>query len=305
MAARVIVFGPTGDVASIAARTAQRYGAKVFLAMRNIAKPIPGLSREQEMQGGFERVQADLTQPQSVQSAVRTTGATAAFMYLAWAADDHMKATFEASRMAGIDFVVFLSSFTIPRDEPLDRVQSEDRIPFMHARAEMELDTVYGSNNYVALRPGAFAANTRQWRFGIADGNVQVDNPETKYDYITPEDMGAVAGNLLVNGRGDERHVLYLYGPQLLAQKDAIHVALKGLGRNAVTDSNQTQNPSGGHEEHKDVLVRLGPQSAASHWFERAYGNFQEGVENVERYTGRAPIRYQEWVEGNGRKFEV
>ena len=38
---KVIVFGPTGNIGSVAAVTAQEKGAKVYLAMRDPKKTIP------------------------------------------------------------------------------------------------------------------------------------------------------------------------------------------------------------------------------------------------------------------------
>jgi hypothetical protein len=73
----VIVFGPTGSVASVVTRTAQENGAKVVLAMRDTQKPIPGLSIEQERKGGFERIQADLNNADSVAAAVKLFGGNA------------------------------------------------------------------------------------------------------------------------------------------------------------------------------------------------------------------------------------
>ena len=54
--ATVIVFGPTGNIASVAARTAQQHGAKVWLAMRDPSKAIPGLTAEAEQAGNYSRV---------------------------------------------------------------------------------------------------------------------------------------------------------------------------------------------------------------------------------------------------------
>jgi uncharacterized protein YbjT (DUF2867 family) len=42
---KVIVFGPTGNIGSITAQTASKKGAKVYLAMRDPKKTIPGLSQ--------------------------------------------------------------------------------------------------------------------------------------------------------------------------------------------------------------------------------------------------------------------
>ena len=45
---KVIVFGPTGNIGSITSQTAGKKGAKVYLAMRDPKKTIPGLSQEDE-----------------------------------------------------------------------------------------------------------------------------------------------------------------------------------------------------------------------------------------------------------------
>ena len=52
----VIVFGPTGQVGSVAALTASTLGTTVWLAMRNTSKPIPSLSQLAEKEGRFQRV---------------------------------------------------------------------------------------------------------------------------------------------------------------------------------------------------------------------------------------------------------
>ena len=50
---RVIVFGPTGNIGSVAAQTASKKGATVYLAMRDPKKAIPGLTKEAEESGFF------------------------------------------------------------------------------------------------------------------------------------------------------------------------------------------------------------------------------------------------------------
>ena len=113
---KTIVFGPTGNVGFATARTAQRHGAKVFLAMRDLRKPIPGLSVEQEPEGGFERVQADLTKPETITMAVNQTGAKHAFIYVTFGTSDNMRSSIMALKAAGIEFTVFLSSDGIQSD---------------------------------------------------------------------------------------------------------------------------------------------------------------------------------------------
>jgi NAD(P)-dependent dehydrogenase (short-subunit alcohol dehydrogenase family) len=73
----VIVFGPTGAVGRAVAIEASKRGAKVWLAMRTTDKAINGINREDEERGAFQRVQADLFDPESVVKAVKESGAKA------------------------------------------------------------------------------------------------------------------------------------------------------------------------------------------------------------------------------------
>jgi NAD(P)-dependent dehydrogenase (short-subunit alcohol dehydrogenase family) len=109
----IIIFGPTGQTACFAARTAHSHGAKIVLAMRDPSKPISGLPTTEEQRGNYTRVQADLTDPASVATAVKSSGATRAFIYFVFGTKDYMRASIEALRDNGVDFVVFLSSSSV------------------------------------------------------------------------------------------------------------------------------------------------------------------------------------------------
>ena len=80
MTASVIVFGPTGQVGSVAARTAAEHGVKVWLAMRDTNKIIPGLTEDLERTGGFHGIQTKLRELKSVTQAVKISGAKSAFI---------------------------------------------------------------------------------------------------------------------------------------------------------------------------------------------------------------------------------
>lgn len=202
----VIVFGPTGNIASVAAQTAQQHGAKVWLAMRDTSKPIPGLSAEEEKNGNYERVRADLTKPETVAAVVQKANAKRAFFYLAFGTPDHMKGTISALKTSGIETPIFLSSYTI--DRPLAEVTPTELIPFVHAQVEKTLDELYGQENYVAIRPGSFATNILRFKTGINVGEVRLFGPHFKFDCITPMDMGRVSGTILANGlKNDVRKV--------------------------------------------------------------------------------------------------
>jgi hypothetical protein len=98
----------------------------VTLAVRDTKKPIPGLSLEQEKAGGYKRVQADLTQPGTITEAVAQSDAKHAFIYLIFSppgAPDPNRPALEALKAAGVEFVVFLSSFSVELCESRSRTQ--------------------------------------------------------------------------------------------------------------------------------------------------------------------------------------
>jgi hypothetical protein len=65
-----------------------------------------------------------------------------------------MKVTITAMKEGGIEYVVFLSSFTIFSDEDILSVGPERIIPYAHASVEVSIEDV--GLAMTALRPGAF-----------------------------------------------------------------------------------------------------------------------------------------------------
>lgn len=303
--ATVIVFGPTGNNGSVAAQTAHQKGAKVWLAMRDTTKSIPGLTPEAEQAGNYTRVQADLSKPDTVAAAVKTSGATRAFIYVAQGTPDFMKGTAQALKAAGVDFVVLLSSYTVGDTPPAD-VQPSEVIPYAHARLEVTLDEVYGSDGYVAVRPGAFATNLLRQKAGIRAGEVKMFGAGFRIDCITPVDMGGVIGSILAEGppRDGQRKV-FLYGPQILSQKQGLEIIGEVLGKEIKVSS------ISGEEALAQYLSKGAPKAMAEYMI-RALGDtdpdleagswlahYKEGQENVQKYTGKPATPLREWVEAN------
>lgn len=296
---KVIVFGPTGNIASVASITAQSLGTQVFLAMRDPSKQIPGLTAEAEKAGNYSRVQADLTQPSTVSAAVKQSGATRAFIYAARGSPDHMRATITALKEAGVEYVVFLSSFTVT--DPAANVPQEELIGFMHAQVEVNLEQIYGKGKYCAIRPGGFATNSMQWKQGIASGELKMHGMAFKMDCITPGDMGRVSGKVLVEGTED--HAVYLYGPQNIPCKEVATRIAKVLGKD-LQIGEQTD------EEAVEEMTNYGyPPPIVKYMVKARVGEglprpfYQEGVENVRKYTGRSAMTLEEWVADNRQLF--
>jgi uncharacterized protein YbjT (DUF2867 family) len=307
---KVIIFGPTGNIGSVAAQTASKKGATVYLAMRDPNKTIPGLTKEAEQSGKYERIQADLTNAESIRSAVEKSGAEAAFLYLAHGTPDHMLSTFQALKDGGIKQVVFLSSFTVPK-EKMEDVQPSDLISFMHAQAELSMRKLFAKDQVVAIRPGYFATNlVGQHKLGITERKVKLVNPDSLADMITNEDMGEVAGTVLVEGQRDGQDFIYLFGPEMIPEHTAYQAVGKLLG-------DKIEVVKVDADEGLQELVREGlPEPIAKYlvglmqdtvdgkdvWksLRELHG---EGVANVKKYTGHAALSFEEWAGRNKQMF--
>ncbi|KAK5114262.1 hypothetical protein LTR62_002513 [Meristemomyces frigidus] len=306
--ASVIIFGPTGNIASVAALTAAEHGAKVFLAMRDASKTIRGLTPEHEKSGKFERVQADMSKPETVAEAVRKTGAKRAFIYLAHGTPDHQKASIEALKSNGIDFVVFLSSSTIHKDPR--EIPAKEIIPFMHAQVEINLDDIFGAANFVSVRPGAFATNIARYKADIAKGECVAFGHKFRMDGVTPVDMGQVAGTILATGPKNGQHIVYVYGPKIMEQGEAIQAAGRVLGK-------EVKLGDLGAEQALEQLTAMFHSKPLAEYMVGGYSedptenmkkrlqHYEEGVGNVELYTGRPATRFEDWVRANQELFAV
>ncbi|CAG9990290.1 unnamed protein product [Clonostachys byssicola] len=220
-----IVFGATGDVGSAVALRARQLGLAVALATRSLTKPIPGLDIKLEQSLGFTRVEADLTQPATVYDAVVRAKANRAFIYMAYGTSDHMRSSISALKSAGIEFLVLLSSHGVQGDKRA--ILPSNYIPWSNAQVEIVLEEIMGSNGFVALRPAYFASNTLWWKSMIRERIVKTAYPDLQFDWISPKDVGYVGAALLAKSATVSSDVLYsnfvyLCGPELLSQRDAV-----------------------------------------------------------------------------------
>lgn len=305
---KVIVFGPTGAVGSATARTAQELGAKVFLAMRDTAKAIPGLDANKEKQDGYERISADLTKADTVYDAVRISQAKHAFIYVAFGTPDHMKSTIEALKSAGIELVVFLSSFTV-RGDP-SAIQPSEAIPYIHAQVEVSLTQVFGPDGFVAARPGSFASNTRGYKSQLEKGVVKIHMPDATVDCIVPEDIGRVCGTVLAKGPQDDQRAIYLYGPKLMSQTDCVKIIAKALGKSPKIEAMNEEEAYKMFVEERRVPPHIA-KYMVSQTGKTVSGQRQvfglpvgeEELSNVEKYCGKKGTTFEEWVDQNKSTF--
>ncbi|KAK3367996.1 hypothetical protein B0H63DRAFT_490125 [Podospora didyma] len=319
-APKILIFGPTGNVGSWVARTAQAQGAKVYFAMRDTTKTIPSISPEEEKKGGYERVQADLSQPETLHKAVKSTGATRAFIYLIHSSTDGMRSAITALKEAGITFIVFLSSYAVQEEKRA--VGTKNWISWAHAQVEISLEDVFGPSHYVALRPAYFATNSLAWVPQIKSGNtkLRIPVPESKFDWIAPEDMGRVAASILVRGslttasgepdtdaEDPKGTYIYLMGPQILAQADALKVIGRAIGKEfsveALSDEEAFQyfvdNFHVNADGAKGLVNTLKDTASGAVKEFSSDPMYEKRAANTLKYSGVEPTPFEKWVGEN------
>lgn len=309
-----IVFGPTGNVGSATARCMRQHGTRVVLAMRDPRKPIPGLTASQEAEAQFERVQADLTKPETINSAVTQTKAKRAFIYVAFGTPDNMRASVTALQSAGIEFVVLLSSDAIqgsPRD-----VSPADFVAWAHAQVEINLEEIFGPERFVAVRPTYFASNALWWKRMISEGEVRMAYPNAKFDWISPEDIGVVCGNLLAEGprifHDTNNNVIRLSGPELISLGDAVRIIGRVIGKSiGITEVDEQK----GLEIYVDDFgipesvgngmlqaMRISSSDGGEHVLYPSHA-YEEAKDNVRKYARGQFTTLHEWVAEHKDEF--
>jgi uncharacterized protein YbjT (DUF2867 family) len=289
----VLVFGPTGGIGRVAALEAHKRGAHVWLAMRDTSKSIPGTEEDAK---GFTRVSADLTKPETLEDAVKKSGASSAFVYTMFESSDSMKASFEALKSAGITYIVIISSYSVQGSATND---FEDAIPRVHAQAEVALEK--SGISFTAVRPAYFNTNLLWAKNEFQKGELEILGPDVEFDFIAPENIGTVAGALLV--KGEATKPIYLCGPKLYSLKDAHELAAKILG---IKLNVKEIGEERWYETHTffpkpvaDSIVNSLTKNAMSYPKEL----YEEAVNNIRTYGGIEPTTLEDWVESHKAEF--
>ncbi|GAQ42492.1 hypothetical protein AtubIFM56815_004853 [Aspergillus tubingensis] len=293
----IIIFGATGEVGSAAALQAHHEGATVSLATRNLSKAIPQLAHIP-----FKRYEADLTRPSTLAAAVCDAGAKAAFIYGVFDDQDFMRGALRTLKAAGVEFVVFLSSFLILTD--IHNVDPSDIVPWEHAQVELALEEVYGRDSYVTVRPAFYASNLFHQKQAIQQGEVRLPNPEAKFDFISSKDIGQVAGTILVHGA--QEHIVRLLGPERMTLREAVEIIGEAL-------SQIVRVTAVSREEGAAQLEAAGVPPPMVQWhlynvIDRAslYLESSQALitgDNISKYAHHPPQRFRDWVEEHKAQF--
>ncbi|KAF5680284.1 hypothetical protein FDENT_8487 [Fusarium denticulatum] len=301
---KAIIFGATGAVGRAAALEAQSRCAQVTLAMRNTKKPIPGFSPDLEKKLGFTRVQADLSDPKSIERAVSESGATVAFSYILFEAEDGLLETYKAMKRAGITHVVLLSSFCVTENGGAKASsEAEEILAIVHGKAELAL--AESGIAYTVIRPAYFASNIQMledWD-EVKSGQLELAHPDAPFDYLAPEDVGTLAGARVAATPPPAELIISQCGPELLSQHAAWKIVSEGLGmdiniKEINSDEHREKLRSRGFPEPmvKSAVERLSDlaRDPASLYEPETY---KEASLNFRKFTGRQPTTFKAWVD--------
>lgn len=307
-----IVFGANGDVGSVVALKARQLGMRVVLATRSLKTPISNPNIKNERITDFTRVEADLTQPQSVYNAVLKAKATRAFIYMVSDTSDYMRSSIQALKSAGIEFVIVLSSHSIQKD--IRSIPQDSFIPWSNAQVEIALEEIMGPRGFIALRPGYFASNVLWWKPMIRDGVVKTVYPDLGFDWVSPKDIGNVGGMLLTKpmallGSNGPNYV-YLCGPELLSQRDVLQAVSKALAIDIkvvpITKEECLQVMRASGEREEVIRSSLGMMTSRYQGGDDpSYSApFYEDVKgNIEKYSLTQASTFLDWLEENKARF--
>lgn len=299
----VIVFGPTGTVGGLVALETSKRGAKVWLAMRDPSKPITEIPSDVEKAGQFARIQADLSDPISIADAVKESAAKAAYVYLVFV-PDFLRGSFQAMRDAGIEYVVFLSSFTIRPGDDIRQVPKDKLIPFSHAQVEIAAEEV-GFPYFTTLRPGRFATNHIKHSLDttVQPPRARLMYDDTYEDNITPEDIGAVGGAVLAERPSDGKEIIYLLGPEVLTAGEAWATIKRVTGRDDIDTTLSTPEEwiesgikRGMAPSVAKYLAGISETARVREWA-APEALHREGVANIGKYAGREPTKFVQYLE--------
>lgn len=160
------------------------------------------------------------------------------------------------------------------------------------------------------MRPGAFATNLTRDIAGINAGSVSIYRPETREDFISPTDIGIVAGSILASGLKNKTRDVYVFGPQLISTTEAFATVGRVLGHDVKVEGLSAeagieQMTSQGVPKPIAVYLEGTTREAAESGKMFREDFYEEGLQNVGLYKGRAAEKLDEWVSANRNLFSL
>lgn len=275
----IVVTGATGNVGRPLIQSLAAAGEQVTAVSRRISD-VPN-----DAPNGVRRLQADLSQPETLEPAL--DGAKAVFLLTAaeFLANGNMKDVMEVVEASGVERVVLLSSQGV----------GTKRHP-----SDLEDAVTQSGLGWTMLRPGNFASNAFQWAESIRTQRLMAAPfADVALPAVDPDDIAEVAAAAL-RDQSHAGNVYTLTGPVAISprqQAEAIGQAVGEpvqfveLSRDEARSRMLTYMPAAVVEA---TLGALGTPTAAE----------QEASPDVEKVLGRPARTFTDWVTRNLPAFK-
>lgn len=242
---------------------------------------------------GIEKVEGDLTQPESLRPALR--GIEKAFLLTPYAPDQvGMQAGFiSAAKRAGVQHIVKFSGMSAD-------VNSAVAIFRQHGEIERILEA--SGLAYTHLRPTSFMQNFLSSAATIARGALYAPMAEARANFVDVRDIAAVAFKALTEP-GHEGKAYDITGPEALTHAEIAERLGKAIGK-PVTYYAMTP------EQYKSSLMQAGVPEWMADGLNELYAAYRAGyadcvTDAVPRIGGKTPIRFQQFAEDHARRFQA
>ncbi|OJJ96322.1 hypothetical protein ASPACDRAFT_47090 [Aspergillus aculeatus ATCC 16872] len=154
------------------------------------------------------------------------------------------------------------------------------------------------------MRPAFYASNLLHEKQAILQVQVRLPNPDATFDFISSEDIGHVAGTILVNDA--QERIMRLLGPERMTLKEAVRIVGQALDKE-VQVTILTRGEAAAQMEAASM------PSAMNQWhlhnvIDRAVSYLESpealvARETILKYAQHSLQRLQQWVESQLTKF--
>ena len=271
-----LVAGASGNVGGAAVRSLVAMGERVRAVVRSGSAP-----------DGVEVVSADLADRDSMRPVL--SGVTAAFLLGGYGDAPGLLADLAAARVRR---VVLLSTGAVVGGD-LDNIVVRSNVVGEAAVRDSGL-------GWTVLRPSGFMSNTLQWTAQLRAGDV-VEEPfaDVPIAVIDPDDIGAVAAQVLVEGDSHQGRSYRLTGPDVLSPIDRARMLGDVLGRTIELRP----------EPDDDARRRLESEMGAAYadaffqFFRRGGYDDAHVTDVVPELLGRPPQTFGQWAQRHADAF--
>jgi uncharacterized protein YbjT (DUF2867 family) len=280
----ILIIGATGHV-----------GKHLISQLHSKGYPIRALVRDRarttDLPNEVEVVVGDLTRPETLPAAF--AGVERIFLMDASHGLELTSNAVAAARDAKVQHIVNLSSVgAIPHDP-------------MHlmGRSFVAREAVINESGiaWTHLRPSGFMTNALWWLPSLkAEGAVRNPIGSTRYAYIDPEDIAAVAAVALTQ-EGHAGQVYTLTGSELMTVAQQVEILAGVLGRKI------TYIPTTPEDAEMEALAQ-GVDKATAQILRDLYEAMRTDVselvtDDVKRVTGSSPASFESWCRRNAAAF--